>query len=296
MLGLTQLDTVLSFTAVMLLLSVVITAIVQIAGTVFNTRGWVLVHGIKQVILQIAPGLEKTAALNVAKAVTQHPAITHQFLGRSAVAIRRDELVKLLQSLLAGSAGAVNSERQSALTALSQALDAMEVQGKSLAGRIDEWFDTIMDRSSELFTAWTQLITILVAFVLVGAWQIDALRIFDSLSNDRELRRYWVGEAQRVADTANKLPSEGKPSDELSEKELRKAIETARLGLINDRFGVLPPSVPGELTGRQLVGMVLAWLMLSLGAPFWFNLLRTLSNLRPSLARKADLPDADDTR
>jgi hypothetical protein len=39
---------------------------------------------------------------------------------------------------------------------------------------------------------------------------------------------------------------------------------------------------------RHLVGVLLTALLLSLGAPFWFNILRRLANLRPMLAGKAD--------
>jgi hypothetical protein len=34
----------------------------------------------------------------------------------------------------------------------------------------------------------------------------------------------------------------------------------------------------------HLVGVMISSLLLSLGAPFWFNILKTLTNLRPGLA------------
>jgi hypothetical protein len=36
----------------------------------------------------------------------------------------------------------------------------------------------------------------------------------------------------------------------------------------------------------HLWGILASALLLSLGAPFWFNMLKTLSNLRPVLANK----------
>ncbi len=42
------------------------------------------------------------------------------------------------------------------------------------------------------------------------------------------------------------------------------------------------------LNWRHAIGTVCAMLLLSLGAPFWFNALKTMSNLRPILARKVD--------
>jgi hypothetical protein len=39
---------------------------------------------------------------------------------------------------------------------------------------------------------------------------------------------------------------------------------------------------------HHLVGILMAWILLSLGAPFWFNMLKNLSNLRPILAGKVE--------
>ena len=47
-----------------------------------------------------------------------------------------------------------------------------------------------------------------------------------------------------------------------------------------------------EFDGQHLVGLCIAVLFLSLGAPFWFNLLRNASNLRPIVARKVDSSEA----
>lgn len=38
----------------------------------------------------------------------------------------------------------------------------------------------------------------------------------------------------------------------------------------------------------NLPGMLLAWVLLSLGAPFWFNILKSLSSLRPLIAERSD--------
>lgn len=39
---------------------------------------------------------------------------------------------------------------------------------------------------------------------------------------------------------------------------------------------------------QNLPGMLLAWVLLSLGAPFWFNMLKSLSSLRPLIAERSD--------
>jgi len=43
-----------------------------------------------------------------------------------------------------------------------------------------------------------------------------------------------------------------------------------------------------QALGREFLGMLATGVLLSLGAPFWFNALKSLSNLRPILANKQD--------
>jgi hypothetical protein len=72
---------------------------------------------------------------------------------------------------------------------------------------------------------------------------------------------------------------------------LRQAADTMQTLLENQlTLGVISSYGPGEswwsAIRSHLGGVVLSIALLSLGAPFWFNLLRSLSNLRPVLATK----------
>jgi len=62
-------------------------------------------------------------------------------------------------------------------------------------------------------------------------------------------------------------------------KDLRKSLE--------ERLIKITPREP-KWTPQHVVGMVITALFLSLGAPFWFNALRNLSNLRPVIAAKVE--------
>jgi hypothetical protein len=43
-----------------------------------------------------------------------------------------------------------------------------------LEAGIGKWFDTVMDRASDIFTRWTRTITVALSIVLVVILQIDA--------------------------------------------------------------------------------------------------------------------------
>jgi hypothetical protein len=72
---------------------------------------------------------------------------------------------------------------------------------------------------------------------------------------------------------------------------LRQAADSLQ-GLLDEQLalGVLSARGPGEswpaAVRAHWGGVLMSIVLLSLGAPFWFNLLRSLSNLRPTLANK----------
>ena len=92
----------------------------------------------------------------------------------------------------------------------------------------------------------------------------------------------------------------GMAFDELAPKKLEKLgnqILDLKTDLEESKMVVLPANWPGYVdrwksVGRHLPGFVLSVLLLSLGAPFWFNALRSLASLRPILAGKIDPSDA----
>src|SRR5690242_13209648 len=96
-----NLDTVIAFSLVMLLLSLLVTTVVQMATAVLGLRGRCLLNGTEQLIKQIYPQLPdlENRARQIANKVLTHPAVAPQ--GRKAVAIRSRELILILQDLAA---------------------------------------------------------------------------------------------------------------------------------------------------------------------------------------------------
>ncbi|NQV35470.1 MAG: hypothetical protein HQ515_22445, partial [Phycisphaeraceae bacterium] len=93
-------DTVLGFAIVMLLLSLLVTALVQMlvamAGTRSQALQWGLERLLKQAGLDVGDG--DGNAKVIAEAVLKHPSITTNGY-YSATAIRYEELLKILRSL-----------------------------------------------------------------------------------------------------------------------------------------------------------------------------------------------------
>ncbi|UCF05888.1 MAG: hypothetical protein JSV33_02295, partial [bacterium] len=80
-------------------------------------------------------------------------------------------------------------------------------------------------------------------------------------------------------------------------QELTQHLEASKLDLLSlEDFSIIPFNqyVTRDEQGRQAVvwsrvgGVIISIFLLSLGAPFWFNALRSMSALRPVLAGKVD--------
>ena len=221
-----------------------------------------------------------------------------------------------------------------------------------LSGRIDQWFNSMMDRVSQRFVAHTRIWTIIFSVVVALALHLDALRLLGQLSSDAELRSRLVSSADELtkkADeilvTSNNAPAEvyvdamkkliaahpkeltgvGEPSG-FSDLAGGKAWLSAKLeannipgadhwlqeyesfvpqaalrtaadnlqSILNDKlkFQLIPDPYPRPWynywtpSWLHLVGVLASAALLGLGAPFWFNVLKTLTNLRPVVSKK----------
>jgi hypothetical protein len=384
--GLERFDTVMSFVVVMLLLSMLVTIFVQCVVAVSGLRGWNLSAGVQQLIRQVDPALASHAR-KISDAVLEHPSVAYTTtMGgrRKATAIRQQELIRIMKDLatappaewtqptrdaLNTAVAAVNTaappteavvaELTKLFPAQAQAVeDAVNrglVQMSAFEVKIDTWFDTVMDRTTDRFVLHTRWITAACAFVLAIALQVDALQTFKQLSTNVEVRTRIIQDADaalrqsdrllngdsvtplafralkgmagdKAVDSADKaildsVPStiatrkdghdwinENLPADSVARTsaafDARFDQETSnRLKILGASFDEAKASLNG--TGLQLFGnagpadmliagipitsgMLVAGLFLSLGAPFWFNALKQLANLRPVIAGKVD--------
>jgi len=137
--------------------------------------------------------------------------------------------------------------------------------------KINTWFDQTMDRVSQRFTVSTRWVTFLCGLVLVALLQLDSVAL---------INRIYVDDALR-----DSLASEARSESNASGDKLYNFVVAQ---------GVVPlPQYPADLgrfkDARHLAGMIFTTLLLSLGAPFWYNALNQLLQLRPKIAQVDDL-------
>jgi len=159
---------------------------------------------------------------------------------------------------------------------VKQLLNAMLARAKGdvehLHRQIADWFDTSMDRVSGTYKRQAQLISFLAALVLAVSINVDATHVVTVLWRNPSL-------AHAVADQAQAAQPAMKASDAL------------------DKLTALPvgPELLGPCDGKELycargIGItrynLLGWLITAVaavfGAPFWFDMLGRLVQLRGS--------------
>ena len=137
----------------------------------------------------------------------------------------------------------------------------------------ETWFNSAMDRLSGAYKRRIQVLTLGVSLVLTLAVGADTLAIADALYKEPSLRAAVTGAAQAAPSNAQ-TPSAGSST---SLQEANNLLQKSGFPL---GWGALPEDLVGWI--KKVLGLLITTLAVSLGAPFWFDLLRNIANLRSS--------------
>jgi len=151
------------------------------------------------------------------------------------------------------------------------------VQFEQLAA---ESFDATMNRVSGWYKRRIRSITLVLSVLLVGLLNADTIEVFNHLQTDDASREAIVGRATLLVEGGEDatLPGFEKVSSDLSQSRIS-------FGWIRSDDEVDDPREVPSGTGewvRKVVGLLMTALAASLGAPFWFDMLGRVANLRAS--------------
>jgi len=306
-------DVLIGVTTVLLLFSMAVTVITQALSTLSGRRGKHLKDGLAGLLEQLGiPAGD--CAKQIADSLLRHPLIA-EGKGKLGTVIHREEFTKLLLDLASG-VGAKKLEGD-AEPALKKALEdggikdpeqtlkniramglVLEASNPELSNqardglailheassdfvaRVNSWFDQTMDRVSQRFTSYTHWITMGISVVVVLGVQLDIIAVADRLWIDDQFRSTIVKQATDDFSKSSPNPNDDRVDPKPYYNLLNK---TALITLPLDRSWW-----PRLKDWRRLPGMILSVLLISLGAPFWYNALKDLLKLRSSLAGKDD--------
>lgn len=191
--------------------------------------------------------------------------------------------------------GAIKASDGSAAGSLAAAIDANSDQHlhevlrlltagatgdyEKMKASIELWYDDTMDRVSGWYKRKVQLILFIISLTLSVGLGIDTITLGTSLWQNSSLRAVVVAAAQqqvRSVGQSGRSPIQTKTlQDDLNQINVPLGYSSKRG---DPRY--INPDPAGWLL--KALGLLLTTIALSLGAPFWFDLLNNVVNLRQS--------------
>ena len=322
-----SIDILIGVTVVMLMVSLAVTVLTQAIMNGLQTRGKNLRDGIAGLLKQIHGALPDDSSKKIAEALLTHPLIKSAG-SRFGTVIHREELTALLLELAAGDGpkaledtvrgelcellrangiedpkGTMENVRSLALQ-LEQAYPALsnneryamaflqEAQSR-LLGKVNGWFDQTIDRVSDRFTNSARLVTFCGSLVIALALQLDTPALVNRLAADPALRQTLVQQAMTISrDHPAEAPAVVNNGlvPQLTDADRKNLQALSKSDIIDI------PTTVGDWESRwgegdwmsKLLGILVTAMLLSLGAPFWYNALKNLIRLRSLIAQKDD--------
>jgi hypothetical protein len=193
-------------------------------------------------------------------------------------------------------------------------LAIMHEAPSQFVAKIHGWFDQTIDRVSARFTASTRVITCVTALIVAFAIQLDSFALINRLAADPELRKTLLTQAQGLeknppasVTSPQQGPAGNPPAASQSQQQDDNAKSVERIMQITDGalasrgliswptkwtwkhfYWILWYPVFEDYSLHKLLGILLTGALLSLGAPFWYDTLKTALRLRSAIADKDD--------
>lgn len=160
-------------------------------------------------------------------------------------------------------------------------IDDLTEEANQFKNEVETWFDRSMDRASGVYKRNAKGVAILIGILVAVLTNTDTLHLVKRLSQDSVIR-------SAITQRANQK------EDFLTNRDTRREIEqvlgdaSVPIGWqnINQQFERLDPKYPNSVyisiwQGFKLIcGWILSGLAVAMGAPFWFDILNKLINVR----------------
>lgn len=139
---------------------------------------------------------------------------------------------------------------------------------------IDRWFTESMDRMGGWYKRNAQYLSAIIAAVLVITLNVDTIEIVRILHRDAPARAVLIAAAESAA--RDKDPARAGQSLE----EIKAELKAMPLPIGWGDMTLPEPHERLPALLRKLVGLTLSAFAVSLGAPFWFDVLNKIMSLR----------------
>ena len=159
-----------------------------------------------------------------------------------------------------------------ARVAVLSALDAGDATLDAVRASVESWYDATMERVSGVYKRRVQLWLLSIAACVTLGLGADTFQMIATFANNPAVRAEVISQAVSSGSSQPALPE----GDE---------VIARRLAGLSIPFGYHnAPELGSEdwwlWLGAKLPGLVVTMLAISLGAPFWFDVLQKFTNIR----------------
>lgn len=153
--------------------------------------------------------------------------------------------------------------------------------------KVEEWFNEVMERASEWYVNNIRIWLIGVGMCIAVLFNVDVIGIYNNLSVNATLREYIADTATQFVNTQAAPSAEIVPAnpDFYAAQQKMNTLLSENINAIRSPLGIGWTNVDWSQANAQwwlfkLVGWITTALAISLGAKFWFDLLRMLVSIR----------------
>lgn len=171
----------------------------------------------------------------------------------------------------------LNLGNQAVQRVLLIALDSARGDLDRAQKNIEAWFDSSMDRVSGWYKRSTQWILFFIGLGLAIGLNVNTIVIADYLYKNQDVREALVARAELAAKD---------PASVNSYEAAKKELQAARLPIGWDDWRLLRADEPWDQWDdifTPMLGWLLTALAVSMGAPFWFDLLNKVMVIRSTV-------------
>lgn len=278
--GFEALNITIGMIFIYLLFSLFVSIINEIIGNLFNARGNKLFESIKDLIGEegireivkdprIKILTRKANVLSSAKAELEELKNTH-WPDHIPEGIFADIIADLDNSKIGGAIGTLHDDV------------------KNSASRMKEVYEIALLQTRRTYTQYARKLTLWVSIIVVLLFNVDSISIFKDLANDPEKAALVAQMAENYI-AANDSLQLG--ADDATIAELKEELQKLQKSQLEDLestlgFGWNSTQFWNEIKWHSLPGWIITILALSLGAPFWFDLLKKVVNIKREVQSK----------
>lgn len=223
----------------------------------------------------------------------------------------KDNIIAALEVLYkeTGADKKVNNILKSIATVVKAEAKEFGDQIKEFQAKAETWFDDAMIQMSKLYKRRTRFIIFFIALPLCWIMNVDSIVIAENLYKDDDMRAQVVSAAENLADIQEKIsPKNDNAADpkatdamEALKKQITKAENEVKDMKANFEKLDIPIGWDNQTEIKRvkkyegstfyywlfkILGILLTTIAVSMGAPFWIDLLKRMIGFRKTLKGK----------